>query len=546
MKYLFTKLVTILTVLFVFSMFTSCVEDEEAPEVIEEEPIVPENISSFKEVGTIDIGGAGAAEISAFDATSKKLFVVNNDAAGNKIDVINFSNPASPSDIGDILIVGGAANSVACYNGFLAVAIEDANKQNNGRIEVYKTSDLSKVKTIIVGALPDMVTFSADGAYIVTANEGEPNEGYTVDPDGSISIIEVNNDYAVTTLGFAAFANPGNGFRVFGAKEQATKINMIVPLAPANITTLAKDVEPEYVTISKDSKTAWVSLQEANGIAKVNLETKTITNIFPLGFKDYSKAENSIDASDKPNTTTISFTQTLAGLYGVYMPDAIAYFEVNGTPYIISANEGDSRLRPTADGIFAEAEFDKEGEIFNEEARIKDLTLDATAFPTAADVKTDAKFGRLKVTKSMGDTDGDGDYDKLYAFGSRSFTIWNPNSGSLIYDSQNKLETDLYAAKPAKYDDGRSDDKGVEPEGVAVGVVNGKTIAFVGCERVDAVLSYDITDPKNPVFLQVLEVGDAPEGLIFISAKDSPTGHSLVVVSSEGDGVVKVFQADAL
>jgi hypothetical protein len=207
---------------------------------------------------------------------------------------------------------------------------------------------------------------------------------------------------------------------------------------------------------------------------------------------------------------------------------------------MITANEGDSRVRPTTDAALPPTE---EGDIFNEEGRVKDVDLDGTAFPNAATLQGDAQIGRLKITNTMGDTDGDGDYDALYAFGTRSFSIWNGTSGELVFDSGSKLEKFVMEKMASAYDDTRSDDKGVEPEGVTTGVIGDRILAFVGLERADAIVVVDVTNPSAPQFLQVLSTGDAPEGVHFIPYDESPNGRSLLVVSSEGDGKVKVYQA---
>lgn len=474
-------------------------------------PFPTEDPASFSEIGEIMLtGGAGAAEISAYDSDTKRLFVVNN-AGNSRVDVINLENPSSPVYIQsiDITSFGGGVNSVAVKNGVLAAAVEANVKQDNGQVVLFNTNTLDLIKQVQVGALPDMVTFSPDGAFILSANEGEPNSDYTVDPNGSVSVISVADNYNVMTLDFTPFNNSqaeleAKGFRVFGPNA-----------------TLAMDAEPEYITVSDDSKTAWVSLQENNAIAKVDLVSKSITDISPLGFKDHTKSGNELDASDEDNAVLFATWP----VKGIYLPDALASFSVNGTNYIISANEGDAR------------EYDA----FEEEERVKNLTLDATAFPNAADLQKDENLGRLKITTTMGDTDGDGDFDELYSFGGRSFSIWNGNTGAQVYDSGSELEKQLTTA--SLYPDDRSDDKGVEPEGVTVGKVNNKTIAFVGSERADAVLLFDVTNPSQPQFLQVLKTGDAPEGIIFISADNSPTKKSLLIVSSEDDGVVKVFEA---
>lgn len=486
----------------------SCKKDK-TEEKTEPEFFVNEDASTFAEVGSLDIGDAGAAEISAFDPATNRLFVVNNGTV-NKIDVIDFKDPAKMSVLSSISMqpYGGAVNSVAISGGKLAAAIESTDKQANGKVAVFKTSDNSLITPLNVGALPDMITFSPDGKYILTANEGEPNATYTNDPAGTISIISVENNYAVTTIDFSAFAGQkaaltAKGFRIFGLSND-----------------FVKDIEPEYVTISEDSKTAWVTLQENNGIAKVDLASKTITNIFPLGFKDYNADGNEIDLSDKDNKVGVAAKWPVKG---IYMPDAIAVYTSGSTPYLFTANEGDAR----------------EYTAFAEAKRIKDITLDATVFPNRNDLKTDAQLGRLNITSTLGDIDGDGDYDALYSFGARSFSVWNGNDGALVFDSKNELDAKTVAA--GIYDDNRSDDKSIEPEGLTIGKIGNKTVAFVGMERVDAVAVYDITTPTKPVFLQLLKCGDAPEGLLIIPAKNSPTKKSLLVVSSEDDGVIKVY-----
>ncbi len=496
--------------LLLMTAFMACkkTEDASVPEVI-----VNEDPASYKEIASVNLGGLGAAEITTFDPQTKRLFAVNNGSL-NKIDVIDIANPAAISVIYSINLstYGGYVNSVDVSNGKLAAAIESANKQNAGKLVIFNTSTYAEEKVITVGALPDMVVYSPDGKYIFTANEGEPDASYTNDPEGSVSIISVENNYSVTTLNFASFASQlttlkTKGFRVFG---------------PGN--DIAKDVEPEYVSVSSDSKTAWVTLQENNAIAVIDIASKTITKILPLGFKDYNTAATAIDPSDKEGG--INFNPWK--VYGTYMPDAIASVNYNGTPYLFTANEGDAR----------------EYTGYSEIKRVKDITLDATAFPTAAALKTDAQLGRLNITTALGDTDGDGDYDALYSFGARSFSVWNGSTGDLVFDSKNEL--DIKAKELGVYDDNRSDDKSVEPEAIAIGKVGTKTIAFVGMERVDAVAVYDVTNPTAPVFVKIFAVGDAPEGVLFIPASKSPIGQSLVVVSSENDGVIKIFKADKL
>lgn len=489
-------------------ILASCTNDEKNNEP---EFSVSENPATFKEIGSIKIGGEAAAEISAYCEKTKRLFTVNNSGV-NQIDVIDITDPAKPAIVGkiDLTAYEGAANSVSVFDGKLAVALESTvNKQGNGKVVVFNTSDYSLIKQVTVGALPDMVTFSPDGKFIMTANEGEPNTDYSQDPNGTISIIETST-YAVTTLDFSSFAGQAaalakDGFRISKFAKS-----------------FAQDIEPEYITIADDSKTAWVTLQENNGVAKVDLTSKTITAIYPLGLKDYNTAENAIDVSDSDDKVAFNPWK----VKGLYMPDAISHYTVNNVPYFVTANEGDAR----------------EYTAYSDVKRMKNMKLDAAIFPDAATLKLDANMGRLNLVADMGDIDGDGDLDEMVSFGGRSFSIWNGNTGKIVYDSKNDVDKKTYEL--GTYDDKRSDDKGSEPEAVVAAKMGNQNIIFVGLERSDAFMVYDATNPVSPQYLQIVKTGDAPEGLLFIPASKSPTKRSLLVVSSEGDGTVKIFQPD--
>ncbi|MEM8565026.1 MAG: choice-of-anchor I family protein [Bacteroidota bacterium] len=472
-----------------------------------------EDASSFAEIESLTIGGEGAAEISAYDAMRQQLFVVNNDG-GSTIDVVDFSDPSNLSVIQsiDVTIYGGGVNSVAVYGDLLAAAIEAPDPTQNGVVVVWnlKSPVSNPLAVVTVGALPDMVTFTPDGTYILVANEGEPDDDYLVDPEGSVSLIDTENFLALT-LGFSGFNSmvatlEAEAFRVFGPGA-----------------TLAQDVEPEYITVSPDGSTAYVALQENNGLAIVDLASKTISGIIPLGLKDYSTEGNEIDPSDEDGV----YNPISVPAFGMYQPDAIAAFEVGGDTYLISANEGDAREYEGIPGFVGED-------------RVGNVTLDPTEFPDAAALQMDQNLGRLKLTITNGDTDDDDDFDAIWSYGARSFSVWDGTSGALVWDSGNELEAQVNSA--GLYDDDRSDDKGVEPEGAVVGYVSGSPIGFIGLERVDAVAVYDLSDPSEPTFLSLLEAGDAPEGLVFISAAQSPTRRSLLVVSSEDDGTVKVYE----
>jgi hypothetical protein len=304
------------------------------------------------------------------------------------------------------------------------------------------------------------------------------------------------------------------------------------------------DLEPEYLTFSPDGSTAFVTLQENNAVAKLDIATATILDIYPLGLKDHSIAGNSLDASDRDVNGTSGgggkINMQNWPVKGMYEPDGIATFTIGGTPYYITANEGDSR--------------DYTG--FSEEARVGDASyvLDPAIFPNAAILKLPANLGRLQLTKATGSTDGDSEFEEIHAFGARSFTIWN-STFTKVFDSQDQLEKTTTLRNAAGFNsdgtaatfDSRSDNKGPEPEGVAVGTVNGVQYAFIGSERTGDIFVYDITNPLAPVMKQYINTPAdlGVEGVQFVSASQSPTGKALLITSAEVSKTVTVYEFSA-
>ncbi|AFY57726.1 putative extracellular nuclease [Rivularia sp. PCC 7116] len=486
------------------------------------------------------------AEIVAHDPTTQRLFVTT----GDTVEIIDISNPSNPTKFGEIdlstigTFVGGGSNSVAVYNGIVAVAVEANTAQDNGVVAFYNTDGILQ-NSVEVGALPDMLTFTPDGMKVIVANEGEPNDDYTVDPEGSISIVDISGGVGsatVITAGFAGFNDDletlkADGVRIFGERAGGTDA------------TVAEDLEPEYIAVSPDGTKAFVTLQENNAVAVLDIASATVEAIKPLGFKDYNAEGNGIDASNRDDGINIQNWP----VFGMYQPDAINSFEVDGNTYYITANEGDARIRPDGDIEDADGNvITEEGDIFNEEERIKDVTLDPTAFPNAAELQEDENLGRLKITNTLGDTDGDGDFDELYSYGGRSFSIWN-DKGELVFDSADAIAQITAEQVPELFNanggdteefDERSDDKGAEPESVTVGMVQGKPYGFIGLERTGGVLVYDLSNPSEPEFQQYITTeGDiAPEGLEFIAADESPNGKPMLAVANEVSNTTTLYE----
>ncbi len=529
------------------------------------------------------------AEIVSYHPGSKSLFVTVDTAAEpasfKRIDLsalgtTALSNPTSNTNLAvssryDVALdvngggfTAGGVQSLDISGNLLAIAVQAAVKTDPGVIAFYTLSNDGTptfVKKVSVGSLPDGVGFSPDGKYLVVANEGELSNTFMtsgIDPEGSISIIEVNAGVpadTATTLGFSDFNTAGSR-----ASELPANVRIGRPGA-----SVAQDLEPEYVSIAPDSMTAYVTLQENNAVAHVDLVNKRIAKISALGFKNYG-TQHKIAASDRyagitateyNNPTAPAALKHYNNLFGVYLPDGIASFSVGGKTYFITANEGDDRGDFLTGSSADTARFSALSAVAT--------NLDPEAFPAnlVDTIKSNQELGRLTLlTKfsggNYGDTDGDGDYDRLYVLGGRSFSIWAADTGNQVFDSGEDVERIVYnnaddeanattrlALLKADQLLGRLDNKGPEPESVVVGQVGNQTYAFVGLERASGILMYNISNPNKPKLVQYvrnttnLTDGDiSPEGLKFIPASQSPSGVPLLVVGYEVTGSVAVYQ----
>lgn len=499
--------------------------------------LTPNSISLTK-IGNVDGGGAQAAEIAAYDDASKRVFIVNG--ALGTVDVADLQDPANPIKLAPISVTqfGRSANSVDAHNGIVAIAIEGAIKTSPGTVAFYNAVTLQLISSVTVGALPDMVTFDEAGRQVIVANEGEPNDDYTIDPEGSVSIIDVTNMSApsVRTAGFASFNGQIDALRAQG-------VRIYGPNA-----TVAQDLEPEYVTVSEDGATAWVTLQENNALAIIDLASAAVTSIAPLGFKNHALPWNALDVSDRDGPSSGPAIRIRRWpVLGMYQPDAISSYRVGGQTYLVTANEGDTRDYQGTPG-------------FREESRAGALPLNTAIY---SDNVCDGpcignnRLGRLTVTKTLGLNATTGLYDALYVPGGRSFSIWSA-AGKLVWDSGDQFErrttmlpmVNFNASNTGNALDDRSDNKGPEPEGIALGRIGTKTFAFIGLERVGGVMVYDITNPFNPHFVTYASArqgagGDlGPEGLDFVAAHRSPNGKPLLIVGNEVSGTTAIFQVN--
>jgi 2',3'-cyclic-nucleotide 2'-phosphodiesterase / 3'-nucleotidase / 5'-nucleotidase len=491
---------------------------------------------------TLDAGEETDAEVAAI--SGRNLYAIDRVTSGDSVAagvrLFDISNPAAPVSGAriDLSSYGGDINSVAASGAYVAAAMEADPKTDRGTVVLMRLSgtELKVIATATAGALPDMVTFDAAGKRLWVANEGEPS-GYgpgTIDPEGSITIINVARMVA---------ERPGAAkqltFRAFNDQKAALQSDGVRIFGPG--ATVAQDVEPEYITVDPDNRNrAWVSLQENNALATINMKKGKITKITALGLKQHYRAGNGLDASDRDGRVNVRTWP----VRGMYQPDGIAAFVIKGKTYIASANEGDAR---EYDGL-------------EEEVRVGDdeFILNPEVFGNTTQLKEDANLGRLTVTTEGAKKTGDA-FDQILAFGARSMSIWSAN-GKQVYDSGDALEAVTAARMPRWFNstndesefDNRSDNKGPEPEGVAVGTIGKRTYAFVALERIGGLAIFDVTNPKNAKLTQLLNTRDflassagpdaGAEAVTFVSAKDSPNGQPLVAVSNEVSATVTLWQ----
>lgn len=442
------------------------------------------------------------AEIVAYDRDTDTLGV----AGVVGVDVLDRATGAPLAHLSVENL--GAVNSVSVHGGIAALAIESTlDRTLPGVVALYDTRTRRQLAAPIpVGSLPDMLTFTPDGRHLLVANEATPNArpapaGQSADdPAGSVSIIDVRRR-EVTTLPIDA-SIPGYGeLRLFPAAGT-------LPTQPATYSPYGP--EPEYIAVDAKGERAYITLQEANGIAVLDLRRKRFEKIFGLGLKDFSLPGNEIDPNDQDGELRLRSVP----VKGLYQPDGIATYRFRGRTYLVMANEGDSRDNGSGD-----AEDERRG---------------AAGAATIEYVPDGSELGRLTFSNVDSARDG-----PLVAFGGRSFSI-RDTDGRIVFDSGSQLDRE--AIRLGLYDDTRSDNKGVEPEGVSLLKVGGRTLAFIGLERTlqSAVAVYDITDPRDARLLDLI-VGEgdvAPEGL-----KAFRVGHSVyLAVANESSDTTSLFR----
>lgn len=514
-------------------------------------------------------GGSSAGEIVAFDRNTDRMFVTSSGGGVHRVNIFDLSNPSAPAAIGnvDFSTTFGAASNLLSLTSVavdpqgrfgVAALVPTDNTGTLGRVGFFNLSTGAVIGTANVGFHPDSVTFSADGSNLVVVNEGEFKAGGTNAP-GSISVFDTSGinsgnlgtlpSLSATTSDFSA-GNLAPGVSIVGLRdpsiaavgESGTFIGTVPNFNTPGLTQAA-GLEPEFASISGNK--VYVSLQEANAIAEYDLSTGQWTAVDQL-----QKITQTIDATDQ-GTPLININKSVTGLP---MPDTLGSYTVGGKTYVVTANEGDARPD--------DRDISRFGDIAGADSMNPILDTNGPSnFPlTQTGERAADQLGRLNISRLDGDTDSDGKIDQPTMLGTRSFSIWEKTAGGMVlaYDSGSFFEEYLRDNDPTGFADGRSDDKGPEPEGLTLGVIDGRTYAFVGMERTNGIFMFDVTDPLSPFLVDYNRIVDGsnsplrPESLVFVSALDSPNGENLLLVGFEGDGSlasserIGIFQVSAV
>ena len=468
----------------------------------------------LENLGSVHVDGG--VEIVSFDADSERIYAVGS--SGWMVFAFDEVNRLSVIDSGVYSNTEQwEPTSVAvdpAGRGFVATSwIPDPSDRVPGMVQIIDTDNNRVVWQFGVGYHPDCIAFSPDGRYLIAANECEPGIG---DRAGGITVVDLDG------IGGAQDFVGLNDVRSFDFSPE--NLGEGVGLGALRIGSAFKanpeiDIEPEYLAPTNEG--VWVGLQENNGLAYFDFGLEKWTRVQSLGSLSLEFDSNDTDG--------VNIT-TQAGFALLPQPDTIAATAIGGRTYIVLANEGE---KADADTIRLEDAIDDGLIDPNAIARLH------TSYPGEAF----SRLGRIWMSTIDGDLDADGDIDLPSVLGGRSFSVLDAQSGSLVWNSGSQFERMTAERWPKQYnsDDSRSDRSGPEPEGIAIGHIDGRTLVFVGLERVDAVFMYDISNPEAPTFLDAQLLDSAcsrPEGLAFFSMSN----RNYLAVASEKGGCLTIFE----
>ena len=470
------------------------------------------------------------AEISAFMPEKKVLFVVGGE---NVLEVVDLADPANPKKISEMKLPGGAS-SVTVHGDLVAVSLLNNPEWKMGHVQVMRYNKKLEVLGLHeLCYMPDMITFTPDGMNLLVACEGSPDETFSEDPEGGIGVLSVAKPDAKSWIKPQKTVVDFNGL-------DTLKL-MAAGVRKTGVKSFVQSLEPEYITVAPDSKTAWISLQENNALVKFDVEAKKVLDVFPLGFVDHSVPGSGLDIKKDKKIEIKNYP-----LRGLRQPDGITAFAVNGKTFVLTANEG----APVND-------YKAWTDVTTPMMLLQQGVLDSSVFTgnMLEDVKN-LSVSALERCDTAPDKTANGKCPYMYTFGTRSISIFDGETGHLMWDSGDMFEQMIAKVAPDYFNwnskkgkvkmDARSEDKGCEPENVTTGIVGEKRYAFAGLERMSGVAVFDITGIENESAPKIvgyyMDPKDrGPEGILFIPAEKSPNGEPLLVVGYEYSKTLAIY-----
>lgn len=508
-----------------------------------------DNVFELNKLAEYSVGetneDGGVAEIVKYNKENGKFYVVNGSGNPPSLDIVTLGVSGTLTKDATIAVKTlSEAGGGFVYGDLTSVDVNTATDRIYVSVQAEAAGAPGKIlaldyngnllATYATGIQPDMIKSTPDGRYVLTADEGEPRDAAN-DPEGSVTIVDTQTGTS-TQVKFTDTSVIDDNVHIRSPEETGGLI-----VGKGSKADALFDLEPEYIALSADYKKAYVTLQENNAIATIDIENAEVLSVKGLGLKDYDDPANALDLVGEK---AILFENV--PFYGVYMPDGLASHTIGGQTYLLTANEGDATEWDDFDGGRANVSTIKDQKsLLDDGSDAKDFLSDKGT-----------TYDKVEVMTDWG-TDG------IYMYGGRSFSIWNADTLAQVYDSGSDFERITAERLPQYFNasnsnetlDSRSTKKGPEPEDVKTGQVGDKVFAFIGLERVGGIAAYDISVPQHPEFVSYVNTRNftesndttdlrdsAPEGLDFIPATDSPTGRPLLLVAFEVGGTVGVFE----
>ena len=492
--------------------------------------------TALKQVASIPMT---TAEISAFMPEKNVLFVVGGE---NVMEVVDLADPLNPKKLNEIKLPGGAS-SVTVHGDLVAVSLLNNPEWKKGHVQVMRYNKKLEVLGLHeLCYMPDMITFTPDGLNLLVACEGSPDETFSEDPEGGIGVLSIAaaaNASANATDFAKAWKKPQKTVVGFDGLD-SLKL-MAKGVRKTGVKSFVQSLEPEYITVSGDSKTAWISLQENNALVKYDVTAKKVLDVFPLGYVDHSVLGNGLDVKKNKAIEIKNYP-----LRGLRQPDGISSFSVSNKTFVVTANEG----APVND-------YKAWTDVTTPMMLSQQGVLDPAVFTSSVlDDLKNVTVSRLERCDVAPDKTANGKCPYMYSFGSRSISIFDGATGHLMWDSGDVFEQTIAKVAPDYFNwnskkgkvkmDARSEDKGCEPENVTTGVVGEKRYVFAGLERTSAVAVFDITGVEKGNAPKIVDFylnpkDRGPEGILFIPAEKSPNGESLLIVGYEYSKTLAVY-----